>query len=207
MSVRYTGKINNLSSGGIAVQADSTLTASSDPDLRQGWCFEKTSAGTDKFNLYYWSQANLPKTGNDIKTLKAIVSVDNYQSTLSLPFFVAYTKPKGDGTDAAVWYNARRSYSFTTTEDIETGQEIEMYAKHISDENGVRKVQFNTITDDGTWSDDDELLYLTLHSDSSAPAGTKILVKGMGVVFQRDNEIFYELIGLDSGPPPEVPPV
>ena len=203
IKMNFTGKIYSDSSGGLAVRADSSLTASIDPDNRSGWLFEKSVANTNKFNLYYWGQGNRPKTPAHIRSLKAIVSIDNYQSVQSLPFFVVYTKPKGDGSDDQPWYNAKRAFTLTTSEDIEVGQKIEMYAKHVPKDKGVRQVQFNNTVDSGTFNESDEILYITIQSDSAAPANTKILIEALGIDFRVDgnnNDIYLELTSVMPSP-------
>lgn len=192
--IQYTGKILSTSTGGTAALADSSLIPGVDPDQREGWLFQKAGAGTEKFNIYYWTQGSKVLKGSDIRTLNAIVSVDNYQSGSSVPFFVIYTKPKGDGSDAQPWYNARRAFSLTPTERIEVGQQIELYAKHIPPEKGVHQVLCNTITDEGTWNDEDEILYITLHSDSAAPTSSKFLIQALGLEIGRNNKILLELV-------------
>lgn len=185
----YTGKINATSPGGLAVIADSSLTPQSDADGREGWLFHKTTTGSEKFNLYYYSDGSRAMTVSQLKSLKATVSIDNYQGMSSLPFFVVYTKATGTG-DAQVWYHSRRAYTLTSTETIMNGEQIEMFALESPAKlNGKRQVQFNTTTTDGDYEDNEEILYITLQSDSAAPQNSKILVQSMGENFINGQKI------------------
>jgi len=76
---QYTGTIN-LNGSGASVYSDSLPAPTLDNDSRKGWLHTKTSAGTNKFNYYYYSQGSSPLTFGDIKNLKANITVDNYQS-------------------------------------------------------------------------------------------------------------------------------
>tara|TARA_R100000231_G_C5316475_1_gene162077 strand:+ start:809 stop:1417 length:609 start_codon:yes stop_codon:yes gene_type:complete len=197
--MNYTGKVLNSSSSGVAILADSTLAAQSDPNLRDGWYFKKETAGTDKFNIYYWSEGNKTRTTSELTTLKAVVSIDNYQSGASLPYFSVYTKPKGDGTDAQPWYHARRNYTFTSSQDIELGQRIEIFAKeNPQKKEGLRHLQFNNISDNGSFSENDEILYIVFSIGSTAPANTQILIESLGITWNRNNDVYLELLASSS---------
>lgn len=202
--MNYTGKLSSTSSKGTAALADSSLTPTADANNRDGWHFLKSSAGGDKFNIYFWAEGNKVRTGSELTCLKAVVSIDNYQSLQSLPFFSVYTKPKGDGSDAEVWYHARRNYTFTASQDLEIGQRIEMFAKETPDKKeGLRHVQFNNIVDNGTFSENDEILYIVIATDSSAPQDSELLLESIGMCWDRRNEINIELIAdsVDVSPP------
>lgn len=69
----------------MAVVADSQVPTA-DPDGRNGWLFIKALAGTAKFNYYYYGQGNKAITLGELTGLHANISVDNYQSTSSIPF-------------------------------------------------------------------------------------------------------------------------
>ena len=201
--MNYTGKVLNSSVSGVAMLADSSLSAQSDPNQRDGWYFSKSAVGTDKFNIYYWSEGNKTRTTAELTTLKAVVSIDNYQSGASLPYFSVYTKPKGDGTDAEPWYHARRNYTFTTSQDLELGQRIEIFAKENPEKKeGLRHLQFNNISDNGSFSENDEILYIVFSTDSTAPQNTAILIESLGMCWNRNNDVYLEL----SAPALEVSP-
>ena len=180
----YTGQIKLSSSGGMGVIADSNPQPTADGDDRSGWLFTKTSSGLGKFNYYFYSQGSSVKTLGDITSLKAEVSIDNYQSAGgSLPHFAIYTKPTGSG-DAGSWYHSRKEYTYSNEEDIFLGECIEIYGEEKPYNLTLkRQVKFNNITNTGECLDNEEILYITLQSNSGAPIDTKILVQSMGVEF------------------------
>lgn len=151
-----------------------------DLDGRSGWLFTKTLANTAKFNYFYYSQGNTAVTLGQLTSLSAEVSINNYQGSTSLPFFVVYTKPTGVG-DAGAWYHSSIAYTLSANQIIILGERINMYAliKPEKDSN-QRQVLFNEQIITGDALDSEEILTITLHSDSSAPAGTQILVDELG---------------------------
>jgi hypothetical protein len=194
----YTGKILLSSIGGIASYADTLPVPSNDLDNRNGWLHEKTIANTDKLNYYFYSEGNIPLKLNEITNLKAIISVDNYTNTQSLPFFVVYTKMTGVG-DAGVWYHSKRSYSLTADERIVVGEKIQMYSINKKvDTKAHRQVQFNNTIDTGDCDGEEEILTISIQSDSGSPIDTKILINSVGYETSHAVEINLELEAINS---------
>ena len=156
-----------------AVYADSMPVPTADINNRPGWLFKKT-AGAEKFN--YYSQGSHPITLGDIKSLSSNLVIDTWTNGQSAPFFVVYTKPTGVG-DAGAWYHSKRAYALEASKKILLGESINLYA--IADPvytyNCDRHVKLGAIVDTGTPLDSEEILTITLQSDSSSAINTQIL--------------------------------
>ncbi len=174
-----TTKVSAGTASGMAVYADSVPTPVADPNSRDGWLFTKTMAGTDKFNYYLYSEGNKPLTLGGLKSLHSHVSIDNWQSQASAPFFNVYTKMTGVG-DAGSWYHSRITYAIDSAVDIAIGERIELYAKEIPPKRSIRQVRLNTEIKTGDCDPDEEIYTISLGSDSAAPASTQILVAKIG---------------------------
>jgi hypothetical protein len=174
-----TTKVSAGTASGMAVYADSVPTPVADPNSRDGWLFTKTMAGTDKFNYYLYSEGNKPLTLGGLKSLHSHVSIDNWQSQASAPFFNVYTKLTGVG-DAGSWYHSRITYAIDSAVDIAIGERIELYAKEIPPKRSIRQVRLNTEIKSGDCDPDEEIYTISLGSDSAAPASTQILVAKIG---------------------------
>jgi hypothetical protein len=104
-----------------------------------------------------------------------------------VPFFVLYTKPKGDGSDAAAWYHSRHAYSLHLPSNlVRAGEKCLWYCLNEPREkfNGARQIPLRTRTDTGTYDASNEVLYMTIHSDSD----------------QAEVVAYVENLGADMGP-------
>ena len=191
------GRVVIGTASGLAVAADSQVPTT-DADGRNGWLFSKSLAGTAKFNYYYYGEGNKAITLGELTGLHANISVDNYQSTSSIPFFVVYTKPTGVG-DAGAWYHSKIAYTIDATETIMLGEDIEMYSLGKADINHKHKrmVSFNTKVVTGDALLTEEILTISIHSDSSAPSSTQILVTNVGYEVLKDGEVINRRISLN----------
>tara|TARA_R100000541_G_scaffold44152_2_gene51310 strand:- start:2122 stop:2832 length:711 start_codon:yes stop_codon:yes gene_type:complete len=176
----YTGKVLLTSSDGVATYADTLPAPQSDSNSRSGWLHHKTVANTDKLNYYFYSQGSIAIKLKEITNLKAIISVDNYTNTSSVPFFVVYTKPTGVG-DAGAWYHSKRAYTLTAGQKIMVGERIQMYAINKgSNLKSHRQVEFNQLVETGDLDPEEEVLTISIQTDSDSPINTKTLVKAVG---------------------------
>ena len=149
---------------GIAVYAGTTPAPTNDPDLRKGWLFTKTAAGTNKFNYYFYGEGSSPMTLGNLTNINAIVSVDNYQDFTSLPFFVVYTKPTGVG-DAGAFFHSSKAFTINLPFHIDLSEKFNMWA--ISEHtyyNNHRSIKCNAPVVVGTAADSEEILFITIHS-------------------------------------------
>ena len=172
--------------GATAIQADSLPLAIADDSDRPGWKYIKDAGSnpTDKFNYYFYGGAYESLKCKDVASLFFCGSIDKWTNTANeAPFFVLYTKPKGDGTDAAAWYHSRHAYTLHMgSQLIRTGERCVFYALSEPEPifNGSRKIKFNTRIDTGAWNEENQVLYCTVQSDSGAPA-MECLVEHMGM--------------------------
>lgn len=183
-------KVKISSSGGIAVIADSSPSPSVDLDDREGWCWEKVSSDASKFNYYMYGSTGSSHswTLGDLKSSHVCCSVDKWDNGASVPFIVIYTAMTGSG-DAGSWYHSRRSYSLNTSNHkILVGEHINLYSG-IKPElpNNNRNIPLEVVVDTGDCDDSEVISAISIHSDSDALLGTKILVSNMG--YNLNNEI------------------
>jgi len=181
------------SSNGIAVYADTSPAPTIDPDNRNGWLHKKLATGSDKFNYYYYSEANNPLTLGNLKSLCANVSIDKWDNYASVPFFIVYTKMTGVG-DAGSWYHSRVAYALnnSSNQDLVVGEHVEIWAKSkpIS-YSGLRQVEMNTAITTGDALDSEEIYTIALGSDSGSLIDTQILVSSLG--FDTFNNINHRV--------------
>ena len=173
-------KVKLTSPSGISVYADSSPAPVSDPDERQGWLFEKIAADSSKFNYYMYSQGSHAFTLADLKSVFMTGAIDHWTNTSSCPFVVVYTKMTGSG-DAGSWYKSRVAYSLSSSEKIVPGELVNLYAKnnpHLK--NSLRDIPLTQETLTGTGADTEEILTISIQSDSASAISTKILVSNMG---------------------------
>ncbi len=173
------------SAGATAIQADSLPLAIADTNDRPGWLYVKDagSGAADKFNWYYYDGTNYSVSLKHMKSLFWVGSVDTFGAN---PFIVVYTKMTGSG-DAGAWYHSRHSYSLNpANQTVQTGERCIFHALEapVLEFDGARKIALELRIDTGAYNPDSEILYITLHSDSSDPAVT-VLVENMGVDFHQ----------------------
>ena len=194
----YNGKVSLTSAAGIAVYADTSPAPVADADGRGGWLFKKTLADASKLNYYFYSDGNKAVTLDELDSVCANVSIDNYQSPSSIPFFVIYTKATGVG-DAGAWYHSRIIYTMDVNETILLGEDIEMYSinKQANHHQNKRPVSFNTKIVYGDAAGNEVIHTISIHSDSDAPASTQILVNNVGFSIKKNRKIINRRISLN----------
>ena len=177
-----TGQVKLGTAEATAVQGAESVPIA-DPNDRLGWLFTKPVADATKFNYFFYGEGNQALTLDDLTTLNAIITVDTYTTTESLVFFNVYTKPQGSGDAGPPTfpYHSKITYSLSAGQHIVLGESIQAWSivKPLSHP-GKRFVEFNTkqVTGDGLGTE--EIWYITLHNDSSAPLGTQVLVQEIG---------------------------
>ncbi len=181
-SVINNDKVKISSAGGMAVIADSSPSPSVDLDDREGWCWEKVSSDASKFNYYMYGSTGSSHawTLGDLKSSHVCCSIDKWDNGASVPFIVIYTAMTGSG-DAGSWYHSRRSYSLNTSNHkILVGEHINLYAGIKPELPFHRNIPLENKIDTGDCDDSEVISAISIHSDSAALLGTKILVKSMG---------------------------
>ena len=163
-----------------AILADSTILPVLDENQRAGWLFKKTVDDASKFNLYFFAQ-NVSEhfTVGHLSSVSAVVSVDQLVNNSSLPFFTIYTKPDGI-TPNQSWYKSKISGTLNMNTDfISLGERIQMYfGNKPSVKFGYREIKTSKSVV-GTGLDSEEVWYITIHSDSSAPLDSQILISDL----------------------------
>lgn len=174
------------SPGAMAIVADTLPTPQMDMDDRPGWKYTKDmgSNPTDKFNYYFYGGALESLKCKNVSSLFMCGSVDKWTNqTNECPFFVLYTKMKGDGTDTGSWYHSRHAFSLhKESQLIRAGERCVFYAvgEPMETFEGARKIRLNTRTDTGVWNGENEVMYCTVQSDSGAVA-MECLTEHMGM--------------------------
>lgn len=155
------------STNGTAVKADTTLTVQDDPEKREGWnCINPVSS--TKLNLYYFSGSNEIITLGQLSSVYFKGFINVYTEFSSLPFINVYTKPTGSG-DAQPWYHSRITYEYDDNDTIGIGEECIFFGKTSpSTEFNNRKIQLNNVVVDGEGLDTEEILYITVSTNSGA---------------------------------------
>lgn len=193
-----TNKIHNgfvkLTGSGPSVYADSSPAPTADLDDREGWLYSKSS-GAEKFNYYIYGEGSHPITLGNLKSVFFSASVDNYINGASVPFVVIYTKMTGSG-DSGSFYHSRVSYSLVPNHknNIQIGELclFKCINNPVNIHSTYRNIHLSDkiVTGDGASSE--EILFISIHSDSSAADTTKILVQDAG--FQTHDNIITRKI-------------
>tara|TARA_R110002096_G_scaffold334431_2_gene528196 strand:+ start:1405 stop:2016 length:612 start_codon:yes stop_codon:yes gene_type:complete len=176
----HTGRVNLSSAGAMSVYADTMPAPTADDNGRKGWLFTK-AGGTEKLNYYIYGEGRFPVTLAELENLYCIASVDTYSTTASVPFFVIYTKMQGDGQDGGSWYRSKITYSIATNAQITLGMRTQ-FSIHSNPlpSYPLEHVVCNQTTVVGPNDPSEEILTMSVQSDSAAPVGTKILVSYIG---------------------------
>ena len=161
------------SAGGIAIQADSLPLASADLNGRPGWLYTKGvgDGAADKFNWYFYAGTYEDMKCEDVASIYFLGSIDKWTNLHNeLPHFILYTKLTGTD-DQAVWYHSK--HTFTLHKDTHLVRVGEKCLFHCLTEprdkfQGARQIPFSKRTDTGAWDLNNEVLYVTLHSESGA---------------------------------------
>jgi len=172
-----------LTGSGSTVYADTSPIPTLDTNDRSGWLWSKTAADASKFNYYMYGStgSSHPWTLFDVSSVHMKVSIDTWASNNSAPFFVIYTVPTGVG-DAGAWYHSKVAYTIDTTQQsIITGEPITMFClEPPTGPDPNRKVPLTNVVTTGTADPTENVLAISIHSDSGAGIGTQILVTEMG---------------------------
>ena len=177
----HNSKVLLTSTSGVAAYAGTLPVPTSDPNNRKGWYFQKT-AGAEKFNYYLYVEGSRALKLQDVKEYYFVGSVDTYSNITSVPFIVVYTKPLGDGSDAQPWY---RSRIFHTINTLNTNVQLGVKCQYSTSTKTSTKFPYNqahlSVTGgEGPRDPAEEILYMTVHSDSTAPVDAKILISHFG---------------------------
>ena len=173
------------SANGVALYADTSPAPTADADDRAGWLWTKVASDTSKFNYYFYGEGSTAMKVKDITSLNAVLSIDTHPSGVSVPFFIVYTKPTGSG-DFAAWHHSKFVYTINNPHAIDLGEKISAWSVNETNVNkNYRSVEFNTILTSGDADVNEEILYISIQSDSVAQINTKILIENVGYSFNN----------------------
>ena len=173
------GQFKIGTAAGIAV-AGGEQAPIADANERPGWLFSKATADAAKFNYFFYGQGTLPIRLSQLSHIYFNGAVDTYADASSIPFVVIYTKPTGIG-DAGVWYHSKIVYTMSDIINLQLGEMVTFYTHTKPSVNyGYTFVPLHIVNSEGDADPHEEILYLTIHSDSAAAMGTQILVSDIG---------------------------
>tara|TARA_R110000824_G_scaffold19062_1_gene74469 strand:+ start:2468 stop:3160 length:693 start_codon:yes stop_codon:yes gene_type:complete len=162
-----------------------------DPNERPGWLYVKGAADPkQKFNYFHYGQGTQAMLLSHLTTLHSILTVDTYTSAQSLPFFNVFTLADASSPNAS-WYKSKITYSMSPGQHMILGESVQCWSiEKPLDHTGKRFVEFNTKQVDGAGLPNETIQYITVHSDSSSPVGTQILVQQVGYnLFKAHNVV------------------
>ena len=182
----HNGKVK-LTGSGPTVYADSMPQPTADLNDREGWLFTKTS-GAEKFNYYIYGEGNHSFTLSMLKNVFFTGSIDNYVSGTSNPYIVVYTKPTGIG-DAGAWYHSKVSYHIDSFQNIQIGEMCLFRCLEQMEKNPYtyREIPLLSKVTTGDALPTEEILTISIQSDSSAADTTQILIQDVGFESKRGN--------------------
>ena len=179
-TVVYNSQYLNGSPASTIIQGAETAPIT-DLDGREGWLFVKPVANAAKFNYFFYGEGSKPVTLGDIKNIYCNISNDNYVGSNSNPFIVVHTKPTGVG-DAGFFYHSSLKYNIPTDINIQSGELITIHSHQGEGvpKFGLQKVWANFIIQEGPALATEEILYISVHTDSASPINTQVLVQAAG---------------------------
>jgi len=184
----HNGKINVNTAGGMAAYADSMPIPTGDPDNRKGWYFAKSS-GAEKFNYYYYGQGSRAITLAEVAEYYFVGAVDTYVNGASLPFMVIYTKMQGDGNDAGAWYRSKITYSLHSSQLVQLGIKSQFSTVSTpSTKFPFSRKHLNVVGGVGPQDPSEEILTMSVQSDSGSDNTTKILISHVGYCLHNRTE-------------------
>jgi len=199
------GKAEIILTNHASIWADSLPAPIIDSNQRKGWYYTNTSA-TNKANIYFFGGTQETLLLKDINSIWAKLAIDNYSNFNVLPFFIVYTKPTGNN-DAGSFYHSRLTYQMDSDVDIGIGEEVVIhthFTPNLSYDNRNIVCPNKTVQGDGLLTE--EILYITIHTDSGANAGdVKILFQNLGFTSKLGHTRNLHLKGYQEGQYPTDP--
>lgn len=173
-----------------ALQADSVPLAVADPQGRPGWYYTNTALG-NKMNWYFYDGTSNNLTYSELNQLTCVMTCDGAapSGVINVPFFVIYTK-----TGKTVIYQSSSSIEYIR------GQKVLFYFSadafsYPQNPDQLREVACPILESPSRPipGPNEEILYITVHSDSAFPATTFTgCISQLGFRF-NDNTIIYQL--------------
>ena len=188
-----SSQVPNDSPQAAAIAADQGAPMANTNDPGLGWYFTNDNAPNNKINWYFVGDTPT-RTLAGLVTLSAEVKLYK-QATLSvLPYITIYTKPEGDGDEAA-WYRSRQNWLFSAADQMTLASLTNPTAVMLFGADpldfapGVTRYSLvkDTNSSVGPQTDSEQILLIALSTSSNLPDGdvefalTKFLSVANGV--------------------------
>tara|TARA_R110002096_G_scaffold219640_1_gene407989 strand:+ start:1099 stop:1743 length:645 start_codon:yes stop_codon:yes gene_type:complete len=185
----HNNKINASSAEGMAVYADSMPAPTGDPNGRKGWYFKKTT-GAEKFNYYLYAEGSRAVRLQDVKEYFFVGSIDTWTNGASAPFIVVYTKMLGDGNDAGAWYRSKIHYAIHSSSAlVQLGIKSQFSTvTNTSTKFPYSQNHLSVVGGEGPRAPTEEILTMSVQSDSGAVDDTTILITNFGYTLHNRSE-------------------
>lgn len=175
-----------------AIIADSSSPPIEDPDKREGWYWNNSIQG-QKFNWFFYSGINKNYKLEDFKYfyydgLHQVVSNNS-----SFCFCVIHTKPTGIN-DAGSFYHSAIKFTLTSINDVlQNITRFQTVNDELINEKEIPLKNLDNKIVEGEGLDSEEILFISLHSDSGASAdNVDVLISQVGFKL-RENEYHTKL--------------
>lgn len=162
-------EIGSDTATGVFADADAAVN---DPNGNEGWYYTNTNLG-DKINWYFYAQVSSPINYvlSDFQGWFAVVDKKNTTSEL---WWDISTPALGDGNDAGSWYRSKRRYQNYAFESAPAGKYL-IHSPGLdvsSIETSLPRMVFETCNNnEGPQADNEVILFMSIHTNSSHPAG------------------------------------
>ena len=174
------GRVNLTSTAGAAVYAGTLPAPIADPNGREGWLYTKTG-GAEKLNYFFYAQGALPVTLNSLENVFFVATVDNWTDSKNVPFIVVYTKPLFDGQDGGAWYRTKRTFSIPNNVQLTVGMATQFsMVNSPTPRFPFEQITLSSSTVVGPNLLNEELLTISVHTDSSAANDISVLISYLG---------------------------
>jgi hypothetical protein len=169
----------------IFLSQGSQVTADTAPPMSEyqlnpfGWAYENTSPG-NAMNLFYFNGADETKTLNQCVGMYSVVTNLSTKLNNSL-IFAIYTK-------GSPFFTTRVTHSPVTGVNLTAGGAFLCYWGEVPDDiyPNLPRLNFTSVITTGPGLPTEEILSVSLNTDSGAPAGdVLIFVQSLGVVFNN----------------------
>ena len=174
---------------GASIWADTVPVPTINPLNPNGWLYTNTNAG-NAMNLFYFNGVSETKTLSQVKGQYAIITNLSTKTNDSLIFGI-YTK------SATSFFTTRVTYSPNSGIDMIPGGRYLLFWGAVDEyiHPNLPRLNFQNEIVTGPANPAEEILSVTLNSNSSAPAGdVKISIETLGVVFDLEARE-YNLLG------------
>ncbi len=176
----HNGKVLLTSTAGVAVYADTLPAPTDDENGRKGWLYKKT-AGAEKLNYYFYSQGSKSCTLDELEDVYFVGIIDTWTNVASVPFVVIYTKPLGDGQDGGAWWRTKRTFSIHAESNIVLGMRTQFSIhENPTPRFPFENIRLNQVTVVGPNVPSEEILTISVHTDSAGPNNTQVLISHVG---------------------------